>query len=194
MLATDASLQMVRMAAHKAERAGCAGRIRFRWLPMEKLGVLAGENFDGVYSNFGAVNCVQDFPALAQDLARLSGPGAPVSLVLMGRHVPWEWAWYLARGDVATATRRLRRGGASWRGLRIQYPTPSMLTRQFAPYFEAARVSPLGFALPGSYAAPWLERTPRLLSLLTRLEALAHRRSLAAFADHYCFEARRPGP
>jgi SAM-dependent methyltransferase len=193
VLATDASLPMVRMAAHKAKRAGCADRIRFRWLPMEQLDALSGESFDGVYSNFGAVNCVRNFDALAADLARLVLPGAPVSLVLMGRYVPWEWAWYLARGRVATAARRLRRGGVSWRGTRIQYPTPATLARSFTPHFAAPRVTPLGFALPGSYAAPLLERAPWLLAWLTRLERRARRPALAAFADHYCFEARRLG-
>src|SRR3954469_5333681 len=37
VVATDASLQMVRLATHKAERAGVGNRIRFLWLPMEKL-------------------------------------------------------------------------------------------------------------------------------------------------------------
>lgn len=194
VLATDASLQMVRMATHKAECAGCADRIRFLWLPMEKLGALAGERFDGAYSNFGAMNCVQDFRAVAQDLAGLVPAGAPVSLVIMGRYVPWEWSWYLARGDFSTAFRRLRRGGASWRGMQIQYPTPAMLARCFAPHFAAPRVSPLGLALPGSYAAPLLERVPRLLSALTGIERFArHRSGLAPFADHYIFEARRLG-
>lgn len=191
VLATDASLQMLRIAAHKAERAGCADRIRFLWLPMEKLGALAGEKFDGVYSNFGAINCAQDFGALAQDLARLVQPGAPVCLVVMGRYVPWEWAWYLARGDLATACRRLQRGGLSWRGMRIRYPAPATLARSFHPHFDASDVEPLGFALPGSYAAPLLECRPRLLSLLTRFERIARWRWLAAFADHYYVAARR---
>ena len=38
VLATDASLQMIRVARHKAERAGCAHRVRFLWLPMDRLG------------------------------------------------------------------------------------------------------------------------------------------------------------
>ena len=29
----------------------------------------------------------------------------------MGRHVPWEWGWYLARGEGGKAFRRLRRDG-----------------------------------------------------------------------------------
>jgi len=192
VLATDASMQMVRLATRKAERAGCADRIRFLWLPMERLGELAGESFDGVYSNFGAVNCAASFDALARDLAQLVPARAPLSLVVMGRYVPWEWAWYLARGDAATAFRRLRRGGVRWRGLDVSYPAPATLARAFSPYFEAPRLAPLGVVLPGSYASALLQRAPRTLAALTKLERLARRRSsLAAFSDHYFFEARR---
>jgi ubiquinone/menaquinone biosynthesis C-methylase UbiE len=192
VLATDASSQMVRLARHKAERAGCADRIRFLRLPMEKLGELAGERFDGVYSNFGAINCAADLGALVRDLARVVPARAPLSLVVMGRHVPWEWAWYLARADAATAFRRLRRGGVPWRGLRIRYPTPATLTRAFAPHFTAPRLAPLGVALPGSYAANLLERAPRTLAMLARLEHLMRRRRLlASFADHFSFETTR---
>jgi SAM-dependent methyltransferase len=192
VLATDASLQMVRVAAHKAERAGCADRIRFLWLPMEKLGELVGENFDGVYSNFGAVNCAKNLSLLSRELSGLMPAGAPLAMVVMGRYVPWEWAWYLARGDAATAFRRLRRGGVSWRGARVCYPTPASLARELESHFTAPRIAPLGVVLPGSYAAGLMERAPRALALLTRVERLVrHRRSLAALADHFYFEVRR---
>lgn len=193
VVATDASLQMIRMATRKAERAGCADRIRFLWVPMERLGAeLAGEKFDGIYSNFGAINCAERLPELARELAGLMPPGAALAWVLMGRYVPWEWAWYLVRGDASTAFRRLRRGGVAWRGMRIHYPTPAHLSRDLQPHFGALRVAPLGLALPGSYAAAPLERAPRLLGTLARLERVVRRLpGLAAFADHYYFEALR---
>ena len=194
VLATDASLQMVREARHKAERAGCAESIRFVWAPMERLASeLAGEKFDGMYSNFGAMNCAADLPALARDLATLLRAEAPLAWVVMGRYVPWEWAWYLARGDPGTAFRRLRPQGVSWRGLQVSYPTPAALARALAPHFVASVATPLGFALPGSYAASFLERSPRLLGALVRTEEVLRRLPLlAACADHYLFEARRP--
>jgi SAM-dependent methyltransferase len=192
VLATDASLQMVRVATLKAKRAGCADRIQFLWLPMERLGELEGEAFDGVYSNFGAVNCAANLNVLSGELARVMPARAPLALVVMGRYVPWEWAWYLARGDAATAFRRLRRGGVTWRGTRVCYPTPASLARELESHFTAPRVAPLGVALPGSYAAALLDRAPRTLALLARLERLLrHRRLLAAFSDHFYFEARR---
>jgi len=193
VLATDASMPMLRMAAAKAERAGCAERIEFRCVPMERLGAeLAGERFDGVCSNFGAMNCVARLDLVVADIAPLLDPGARLVWVVMGRHVPWEWAWFLARGDLRKAFRRCHKGGVAWRGLNISYPTPAELARTLAPYFAPLRHRSLGFVLPPSYAARWLERSPRLLSALVRLERAAQRwQALAAVADHYVFEARR---
>jgi len=193
VVAADASLQMVRMASRKAELAGCAKHIRFLWTPMEQLGVeLAGEKFDGVYSNFGAINCAPDLAMLARGLAPLLRPQAPLVWVVMGRYVPWEWAWYLARGDARTAFRRLRRDGAAWRGLQVRYPTPATLARAMQPHFTRRVATPLGLVLPGSYAASLFERAPRLLATLTRAEQVLQRlHAGAAFADHYCFEATR---
>jgi SAM-dependent methyltransferase len=191
VLAIDASEQMVRVAAQKASQAGVADRLRFLCLPMERLHELPGETFDGVYSNFGAVNCVA-----REDLARLLAsrvrPGAALLWVVMGRYVPWEMGWYCAHGDPRRAFRRLRRGGTAWRGLRVTYPTPARLARELRPHFTARRHRALGFALPPSYAAGWLDRSPRSLAWLTRAERQAQRLSpLAAWSDHYIFEAER---
>lgn len=196
VLATDASSQMLRVAALKAERAGCADRIRFVCLPMERLGTALGEEkFDGVYSNFGAMNCTRHVDRVAADLARHMAPGAPLACVTMGRYVPWEWAWYLARGAGRTAFRRLRRDGVAWRGIHVSYPSPRMFARALRPHFESCCVMPLGFALPPSYAARWLDHSPRMLVALTRAEHAAQRwPALAAFADHYYLEATRVAP
>ena len=196
VLATDASPAMLSTAARKAEHAGCADSIEFRWLPMERLGAsLKGLAFDGVFSNFGAVNCVPRLDTVAAELAPLLAPGAPLVWVVMGRYVPWEWAWFLAQGDWRKAFRRTREGGAEWRGVRISYPTPAMLARALRPHFAAVGHRALGAVLPPSYAAAWLERSPRTLDALTRLErGLQRWQPLAALADHYIFEARRAGP
>jgi SAM-dependent methyltransferase len=193
VLATDPSPSMLRVAAEKAGKAGCAARIEFRCMPMERLGAeLAGERFDGVWSNFGAINCVPRLDAVVAELAALLEPGAPLAWVVLGKDVPWEWAWFLSRGHARKAFRRRQRGGAVWRGMRIVYPTPAELTRTLAPYFAATSCRPLGFVLPPSYASGWLERRPRLLAALTHVERAAQRcPPLAAFSDHYVFEARR---
>lgn len=193
VLATDPSPSMLRVAAEKAAQAGVTRRIEFRCTPLERLGTeLAGRRFDGVWSNFGAVNCVPRLEAAVAGLAALLEPGAPLAWVVMGRHVPWEWLWFLARGNARKAFRRERHGGAVWRGMRIVYPTPAELSRTLAPHFTRTRCVPLGFVLPPSYAAGWLQARPRLLAALTYAERAAqHCKPLAALSDHYIFEARR---
>jgi len=196
VLATDAAPLMLRVAAGKALAAGCAGRIEFRCVPMERLGAeLGGERFDGVFSNFGALNCTRELDCVVADVAPLLEPGAPLLWVVMGRHVPWEWAWFLARGQLRNAFRLSRSGGrTTWRGMQISYPTPPELERALRPHFVRTNLRPLGVVLPPTYASHWLERRPRALAALVRVErALQRWQALARVADHYIFEARRLG-
>jgi SAM-dependent methyltransferase len=189
VVAIDASPGMIQVARQKA----AAGRVVFHCLPMERVGAtFPGQLFDGVLSNFGAINCVADLGALVNDVALCLRPGARLVWVVMGRHVPWEWAWFLLQGQWSKAWRRLTPGGVGWRGLNIRYPTPGELKRLLRPHFRIERIAPLGVALPPSYAGEWLARRPRLSKLLTALELRAQGWSaLAGFADHYVVEATR---
>jgi ubiquinone/menaquinone biosynthesis C-methylase UbiE len=193
VIATDPSSRMIQVARGKAQGCQCEADIEFHCLDMEQLGPgLDGRIFDGVLSNFGAVNCARGLPALIADIAGRLRPGAPLLWVIMGRRVPWEWLWYLAHGNWSKAWRRLHTGGVQWQGMTISYPTPAQLTSYLRPYFAIDRVAPLGVALPPSYAAAWLERSPRALVALTRLERLAQRSSaFASWSDHYIVEATR---
>ena len=189
VVAIDASAEMIRVARGKALAAGCAERIEFHCLPMEKLHELPCKGrFDGVFSNFGAINCVADPAELSHAVAEWLEPGAPLLFVVMGRYVPWEWAWFLVRGDYHRAFRRLHRAGAAWHGLTIHYPTPRTLARALAPHFAARRCSALGFALPPSYAGGWLEHSPGFFRLLATIER-ATCRFTAGLADHFILEA-----
>lgn len=191
--AIDASRGMIEVAQEKMRRLAGVEPIEFYEVPMESVATsLRARSFDGVFSNFGAINCVADLPSLVASVAGLLTPGAPLIWVIMGRRVPWEWIWYLLRGDTHRAFRRFRSNGVAWRGLTISYPTPAEVIVALEPYFVVRRVSPLGCVLPPSYAAAWLNRSPRMLGALTRLELWAQRAiALAAWSDHYILEASR---
>jgi SAM-dependent methyltransferase len=196
VVATDPSSQMIQVAQRKSQMAKCQERIEFRCVAMEDIGSFAdGEVFDGVLSNFGAVNCVQNLQALIADVAGRLSPGAALLWVVMGRHAPWEWFWYLARGQWRKAWRRLRPGSTQWRGMTISYPTPAQMRSLLLPYFTVTRLAPLGVVLPPSYAAAWLDRSPFAVTALTRLERWAQRSSvLASWSDHFIIEAVRLPP
>jgi len=148
--------------------------------------------FDGVLSNFGGFNCVEDLPGAAQGLAVLLRPGARALLCVMGPTVPWEWAWYLAHGQPGRAVRRLRRGGAPWRGLTIRYPSIGDVRRAFVPYFVQRRVSAIGALVPPTFAEPWASHHPRLLAALDSLERRAETAwPLPWLGDHFLLELER---
>lgn len=193
VVATDVSPEMIRVARLKALSGGCSDRIEFHCIAMEDfVSSVPDSPFDGVLSNFGAVNCVRDLPALVAGVARGLAPGGKLLWVIMGKHVPWEWLWFLLRGRWRTAWRRLTPGGVKWRGLTISYPAPADMARLLGPWFTINRVSPLGFALPPTYAGAWLEHSPRAFATLRRLESLGQDWSaLASWSDHYIVEAIR---
>ena len=191
--AIDISAAMVRTARAKAAAHPAGARIEVHCAAMERLdAVLRERRFDAVLSNFGALNCVADLSRLSAAVARHVQPGAPLLWVLLGRHVPWEWLWFLLRGNARRAGRRLRRGGAHWRGLHVQYPTPGGVRAALQPHFEVEAIRPLGWVLPPSYAGDWLGARPGLLGALARVERLGSDSGwLARLADHYIIEARR---
>jgi ubiquinone/menaquinone biosynthesis C-methylase UbiE len=193
VVATDPSAQMIQMAQRKTVMANCQGAVEFRCVAMEDIGSFgAGDVFDGVLSNFGAINCVQDLQTLVRDVADRLTPGAPLLWVVMGRHAPWEWLWYLMQGQWRNAWRRLHPDGIKWRGMTISYPTPTRMRSLLQPYFTVTRLAPLGVVLPPSYAAAWLARAPFAMSMLTRLERWAQRSSMLAYcSDHFIVEAVR---
>lgn len=200
--ATDLSPAMVEQARRKAGEAGLGALVTVSALAIEQLGPAVEEEapettpfagpYDGAFSDFGGLNCVADLGAAAQGLAARLRPGAPALLCLMGPAVPWEWAWYLARGRPGKAFRRLAPGGVLWRGQRIRYPRIGRTVKAFAPWFRVRRTGALGVFLPPTYAGAWAARHPRLLARLDRLERRLETAPLvASLADHYLLELER---
>jgi SAM-dependent methyltransferase len=213
VLATDVAPAMLQVARDKVARAGLenvveVAEMAIEDLPWDREDASDGRDgaipsaaapsfsrstpFDGALSNFGGLNCVANLYGVATGLATLLRPGAVALLCLMGPLVPWEWAWFLWRGKPTTALRRLRRGGVSWRGLAIRYPSIRTVRRAFGPWFRLRRASALGALLPPTYVDSWAARRPRLLARLNRWERrLETAPPLAWLADHYLLELER---
>jgi SAM-dependent methyltransferase len=191
VLATDISPAMLRVAEAKRDVRRGSGSVRFEPLAWEGLAALPERDFDGALSNFGGLNCVQDLDAAARALASKLRPGAVAVLCVMGPLVPWEWAWFLARGRFGTAFRRLSRG-TTWSGMTIRYPSISTTRRTFAPHFRMLRVSALGAFVPPPYTETWIGRHPRALAALERVERRCETWwPLPWLADHYVIELER---
>ena len=184
VVATDAGLEMVAIARERGVDARC--------LAAESIGDLASLGpFDGVLSNFGGLNCIEDLDAVVEGLARCVRVGGTGLLCVMGPVVPWEWLWFLLHGAPRKAVRRLA-PVTMWRGTEIRYPSIAAMRRRLAPSFDVTRVWALGALIPPSYVEPWARRHPRVLATLGRVERrIESWPGVGNLADHYVLEIVR---
>jgi SAM-dependent methyltransferase len=196
--ATDSSERMLAVARAKA--AGnpfvSVERLDLRHLANSQQPT-ANSRFDGIFSNFGALNCLDDWRPLAGWLAERVKPGGIVAFGVMSPLCLWEMGWHGLHLDFKTATRRLRKETTfqpdeSSAPISVRYPTIRRLTRDFAPWFRRIHVQGIGLFLPPSDVFGVVEKRPRLLKLLMELEErFARYGKLALLADHYWIEFER---
>ncbi len=173
VLACDISPRMIQLARQQVSAASFGDQLDFRVLPTENIETLEPEApFDGAFSNFSGLNCVEDLSAVARNLARLLKPGASLLVCMIGHFVPWEMAWFLVHGKPGRAFARARgNGGLVEAGdLKIQSPSVRQMARLFAPEFELRSWRGVGIAVPPSYMEPWARRFPEVIRLLARAD------------------------
>jgi ubiquinone/menaquinone biosynthesis C-methylase UbiE len=164
VVARDPSSRMIAVLKRRVHNAGLQNLIEGGVLAAEDIGAVTSKQlFDGAFSNFGAINCIQDFRKLAVDLARMLKPGATALLCWMGPWCLWELVWYLLHGNPRKALRRLKGDGARARIadgvlINVRYPSVRLLTQAFTPEFKFKAVVGIGVAVPPSYLEPWAQR------------------------------------
>jgi ubiquinone/menaquinone biosynthesis C-methylase UbiE len=176
LVACDISSRMIELARQLSASTSTSERIDFRVLPNEEIGSLEGENiFDGAFSNFCGLNCVEDLPAVVRELTRLVRPGAPVLLCMIGRFVPWEIAWFMAHGEPRKALRRLRGNtfdSSAPGAVRIQRPSVREIARVMSPAFRLKRWSGVGIAVPPTYTENRMQHFPRMIKGLAGIDRI----------------------
>ena len=139
----------------------------------------AGGMYHGAISNFGALNCVDDLPGVARDLAALVPHGGLVAICILGRFCAWETLYYAARFQFRKSVRRL--SGMARADFTVYYPTVAQFCKAFAPGFQLQRWSGIGLFVPPSY----VPLPDRLVGLLNKIDfAFARLPLLRALADH----------
>ena len=194
VLMTDASPAMVTIASAKA-----GGRFRATVAAAEHFGELADRlsvepAFDGAYSVFAPLNCVDDLSSFAQGIAKLLLPGAPLMLVLFGARCPGEMLVETLRGRPGNALRRFRRGDVparlGGREFSVRYHRSRDLQRALQPWFRLQSRRGIGIFVPPSAAEPWISSYPRFLKTLEWMDRIAAR-PLAMLGDHILYHFER---
>ena len=160
-----------------ARRRGVDARL-FR---IEQIGELAGP-YDLVFSNFGALNCVESLEALREPLATLTRPGGSLAICMLNRFCLWETAHYGLRGEFRRAARRWSGKTVASSGLRVFYPRARALARILDGPFRLARDTGIGIAVPPSCVSGI---RPEILDRLAKIDArIGAWRALRALGDH----------
>jgi len=191
IVAADPAPAMLAHARAKLQSAGRAGAVRFvnagaaalaaRWAEL-------GARVDHVFSNFAPLNCELSLEPVRRLLEQALRPGGRFVGVVLPRVCPLEIALFLARGQPATAFRRLRREAeADVDGARfpMRYYGPGDFDAALGPGFRRVETRSLGLALPPLSFGPTLARAPRLMAALAALEdRLAGLPGLSGLGDH----------
>jgi SAM-dependent methyltransferase len=186
--ALDASRAMIERASARREDEAPDAKVSFQLLPTENLGALASTHFDAMFSNFSGLNCVDNLFEVGMQLARLTSSDAPALLCFSTRFCLWESAWYLLQGEGRKAVRR-------WSGhstavlngvnVNVHYPTVHEIARAFAPHFRLRSAIGIGIFVPPSYLESWMQRSPRVLAMLTAVDRIVCRLPiLRSLGDH----------
>ena len=171
--ATDIADGMVAAIRSKIEVSGAADRFTSQKLTFTELEKTMNAPFDGVFSNFGGLNCAPDLSVVARGVRQTLKPGGWVIWVIMPPVCPWELAQVL-RGHWRTATRRLRHGGvmANVRGSQIMtyYFTPGQVRQILGSDFEVESLQSFSLVCPPMYMQGFSKRFPLLTENLMKLD------------------------
>jgi SAM-dependent methyltransferase len=142
---------------------------------------------DGVLSNFGALNCVEDLEPIGRALAARLKPESVVVLVLLSRCCPMERFAFLRARKLKGAIRGRRSGLVELEGIPVPvwYGGVERLI-SWIPWFKVEKIEGLGILL-----SPPLFRK-NLPAMLSRLDALvAPWPVLKRLGDHQLVVLRR---
>jgi SAM-dependent methyltransferase len=198
VLACDSSPKMIAVATRRLKDGPRSDLVDAKILAAEHIGSLRGQMlFDGAFSNFGALNCVRDLKALAEDLAAVLRPGATALFCWMGPLCLWETIWYLVQGKPAKALRRIHRNGVTARvdggtPVSVYYPSVRTLAHMFAPHFSVKGIKGVGVTVPPSYLEPFASRLPRVLNAAVFADRILSRcPGIRLMADHILIRLER---
>lgn len=195
VVASDWSPAMVGRTRSRAAVAGLESNVMAVHLGVQQLDQLQ-EEFDGIYSNFGPLNCAPDLHAVAEQCARLLKPGGKLVFSVIGRICPWEMGHYAMRGRFRRASVRGTRGpaavGMNKHTIWTYYYLPREFYRAFGDLFSLESYRALSLFMPPPYLVDYYRRRRHWYERLGRLDdRLGALPLLRDMGDHFLITMRK---
>jgi len=203
LVALEPSDEMLALAKEKIALAGFAKTVEFKQAGAEGINDVIAKygaaSFDGLFSNFGALNCVADLRPFARAAATLLRPGGKILLNLMPPICPWEFFYFLFKLKPQEAFRRWR-GRSGTTGISVQmgnrrvqtfYHSRKFLAASVSPFFEIEKQFALGLFVPPPYLHAVARRQNFFAVLLNCEKRLADWPLLRNWGDHVVMILRK---
>ena len=194
VLATDISTGMVDTAIDRVEEENLSGSISVQQCSIQHISQIEGkQKFDLVFSNFGGLNCLDEYNlrSSASAIDFLLKPGGHFVAVIMGTFCFWESFYFLAKLAPKKAFRRWNKEGieaslGNGQSIKTWYYSPKQFYSFYKDYFKFTEVQPIGIGIPPSYLDQAFINKKRILKVLLSFEKMMENKPLAArSSDHY---------
>jgi SAM-dependent methyltransferase len=182
VVACDSSEEMVSRSLRRLAHEGLQDRATVLPCSLQDVSVFLDAlaepaGFDGILSNFGALNCVEHLAPLGALARRYLRPGGVVMLGVMGRSCAVESLYLTATGRSGPAGRRRGGGAVAVRVAGIDVPTfyhrISDLRAALGPDLRLETIEGIGVAIPPPYLEPRWRTMPKSLRVMVEhLDAL----------------------
>jgi SAM-dependent methyltransferase len=176
--ATDWSQRMVDRTRQRAEHEQLADSVHAIAVGGHELSRIDGHaQFDGAYSNLGALNCIPNLAEMAEQCARLLKPRAALVFSVIGRICPWEIGYYALKRNWGRLRVRFAPAmvpvGMNKRVVWTRYYTPREFYAAFERQFILEHWRGLCVLAPPPYLTQMKEKHVRLYERLWRLDRRA---------------------
>ncbi len=176
VLATDISEEMINAIKAKVKRQKAEKEIRTEVKQFGEIDTIEETGFDAVVSNFGGLNCINDFSKLSAAVADKLKPNGLFIAVVMNKVVPWEIFYYLLKLKPTEAFRRFEKNGimAELNGGKVltYYFTPGDFSKRYSDNFVTEKIYALGYFTPPPYLSGIYLRVKPLVKLWMKLDEI----------------------
>ncbi len=195
--AIDPSPGMVERARRKL--AACSVTADVRCMAAEDLSRFPPGYFQGILSNFAALNNVRDFPSVIAQCARILAPGGTAILCLLNRYSLWESLSYLLRGKPERAMRRWHRepvmANVGDGQVPVFYYSGRFVRNTARPWFRVTAVVGLSVVAPLPSSLGFIGRHPHLSRRLSAIDrGIGTLPLFRSLGDHLVIVLKRKGP
>lgn len=196
--ATDISDEMTKKAMSNVKAQMPNAKITFNTLSFDGISNVNDSGFDAVVSNFGGLNCINDFTKLSDDLSDKLKAGGSFIAVVMNKICPWEIFYYSIRFNFKEAFRRFNKNGviAELNGEKVltYYFTPKQFAKEFSGKFSLEKIYTLGYNTPPPYLVGIYNKLKPLVKICMLIdESIKDIFPFNRFGDHFVVVMRKVG-